>query len=248
MSNRRTREGERVPDVELAELRDGQVRRFPSAELFGGRRVIVFALPGAFTPTCSTAHVPGFVARLKDFRDADIGDVVCLAVNDPFVMEAWQRAEKAEGLRFVADAYGEFTKAMGMSIDHRDAALGTRSWRYSMLVDDGTIKKMFIEPDVPGDPFEVSDADTMWKYLRPNSKGAGSAFVLARHGCAHCARAKELLERHGIVYDAVYLGDELTMQGVKAASGAATVPQVFIEGRLVGGADQLTEFLAQRPT
>jgi glutaredoxin len=117
-----------------------------------------------------------------------------------------------------------------------------------MLVDDGTIEKMFIEPDVPGDPFEVSDADTMWKHLRPNSKGAGSAFVLARHGCAHCARAKELLERHGIVYDAVYLGEELTMQGVKAASGAATVPQVFIEGRLVGGADELTEFLAQRST
>jgi peroxiredoxin/glutaredoxin len=248
MTERQSSEGVRVPDVELAELRDGQVRRFPSKELFDGRRVIVFALPGAFTPTCSTAHVPGFVARLKDFHDAGIAEVVCLAVNDPFVMDAWQRAEKAEGLRFVGDHYGEFTRAMGMSIDHRDAALGTRSWRYSMLVDDGTIEKMFIEPDVPGDPFEVSDADTMWKYLRPNSKGAGSAFILARHGCAHCARAKELLERHGIVYDAVYLGDELTMQGVKAAAGAATVPQVFIEGKLVGGADQLTEYLAQRST
>jgi len=206
----------------------------------------VLALPGAFTPTCSTAHVPGYVARLKDFKGAGIDDIVCLSVNDPFVMEAWQRSEKAEGVRFVADPEAAFTHAMGMAVDHRSASLGTRSWRYSMLVDDGKIETMFIEPDKPGDPFEVSDADTMWKYLRPNQKSAGSAFMLARHGCPHCARAKELLERNGITFEAVYLGDELTMQGVKAASGKATTPQVFIEGKLVGGADQLTEYLSHR--
>jgi glutaredoxin-like protein len=248
MSNRASRAGSRVPDVELAELRDGQVKRLPSAELFRGRRVIVFALPGAFTPTCSTAHVPGYVARRKDFRDAGIDDVVCLSVNDPYVMEAWQRSEKAEEVRFVADPYGEFTQAMGMSIDHRDASLGIRSWRYSMLVDDGRIEIMFIEPDVPGDPFEVSDADTLYQYLRPGAKAAGNAFMLARHGCPHCARAQELLKRQGIAFEAIYLGDDLTMQGVKAASGAATVPQVFIGGKLIGGADQLSSFLAQHET
>ena len=245
MSKRTSREGARVPDVELAELRDGNVKRMSSAELFRGRRVILFALPGAFTPTCSTAHVPGYVARLKDFHAAGIDDVVCLSVNDPFVMEAWQRSEKAQGVRFVADPYGEFTQAMGMSVDHRDASLGTRSWRYSMLVDDGKIEKMFIEPDVPGDPFDVSDAETMFKYLRPNQKTLGPAFMLARHGCPHCARAQELLKGRGIDFEAIYLGDELTMQGVKAASGAATVPQVFFDGKLVGGADQLSEDLAQ---
>jgi glutaredoxin-like protein len=243
MSNRISRVGSPVPTVQLAELRDGNVQHVTSAELFAGRRVILFALPGAFTPTCSTAHVPGYVAKLKDFREAGIDDVVCLSVNDPFVMEAWQRSEKAEGVRFIADSYGEFTAAMGMSIDHRDASLGTRSWRYSMLVDDGKIEAMFIEPDVAGDPFEVSDADTMWNYLRPNQKSKGTAFMLARHGCPHCARAKELLTRSGITFEALYLGDELTMQGVKAASGAATVPQVFIEGKLIGGADQLTDYL-----
>lgn len=247
MSKRESRAGSDVPTLELAELRDGNVRRVSSAELFGGRKVILFALPGAFTPTCSTAHVPGFVAKLKDFQKAGIDDVVCLSVNDPFVMDAWQRAEKAEGLRFIADPFGEFTKAMGMSIDHRDAALGTRSWRYSMLVDDGRIETMFIEPDVPGDPFEVSDADTMWKHLRPNQKSTASAFMLARHGCPHCARAKGLLEQKGVPFEAMYLGDELTMQGVKAASGAATVPQIFIEGKLIGGADQLTEYLSRQP-
>lgn len=209
-----------------------------------GHRVILFALPGAFTPTCSTAHVPGYVARLKDFRQAGIDDIVCLSVNDPYVMEAWQRSEKAEGVRFLADPYGEFTHAMGMSVDHRDASLGTRSWRYSMLVDDGKIEVMFIEPDVPGDPFEVSDADTLFKYLRPGQTPLGPVFMLARHGCPHCARAKDLLNRRGIPFEAVHLGDELTMQGVKAASGVATVPQVFVGGKLVGGADQLAEYLS----
>ena len=245
MSKRESREGSPVPVAELAEMRDGNVKRLSTAELFRGRRVIVFALPGAFTPTCSTAHVPGFVARLKDFKEAGIDDVVCLSVNDPFVMEAWQRSEKAQGVRFIADPYGDFTGKMGMSIDHRDASLGIRSWRYSMLVDDGKIEKMFIEPDVPGDPFEVSDAETLFRYLRPNQKTLGPAFMLARHGCPHCARAQDLLRRHGVAFEAIYLGEELTMQGVKAASGKATVPQIFFDGKLIGGADQLEEFLAQ---
>jgi peroxiredoxin/glutaredoxin len=247
MSKRPSREGAQVPEVQLSELRDGKVKRIASSELFKGRRVILFALPGAFTPTCSTAHVPGYVARLKDFRSAGIDDVVCLSVNDPFVMEAWQRSEKAEGIRFVADPFAEFTEAMGMAVDHRDASLGVRSWRYSMLVIDGKIDKMFIEPDVPGDPFEVSDAETLFRYLRPDAKTLGPAFVLARHGCPHCARAKDLLNERGIACEALYLGDELSMQGVRAASGAATVPQVFIDGKLVGGADQLASYLEQHP-
>jgi len=247
MSKRVSREGARVPEVELSELVDGKVKKYGSRELFGGRKVILFALPGAFTPTCSTAHVPGYVAHLKAFREAGVDDIVCLSVNDPFVMEAWQRSEKAQGVHFVADPFGEFTKEMGMSIDHRDAGLGVRSWRYSMLVNDGVIEKMFIEPDVPGDPFEVSDADTMLKYLRPGQKDLGPVLMLARHGCPFCAKAKDMLSSRGIAFDAVYLGDELTMQGVKAASGAAKVPQVFVGGKLVGGSDQLETFLNSGP-
>jgi glutaredoxin len=115
-----------------------------------------------------------------------------------------------------------------------------------MLVEDGTIKQMFIEPDQPDDPFEVSDAETMLKYLQPNRKTIGPVLVLARHGCPHCARAKQLLTERRIPFDVVHLGDELSMQGVKAASGGTTVPQVFIEGRLVGGADQLVQHLETR--
>jgi peroxiredoxin/glutaredoxin len=230
--------------VELAELADGQVKKYGSRELFNGRKVILFALPGAFTPTCSTAHVPGYVAHLKDFRDAGVDDIVCLSVNDPYVMEAWQKSEKAQGIHFVADPFADFTLAMGMAIDHRDNLLGTRSWRYSMLVNDGKIEKMFIEPDVPGDPFEVSDADTMLKYLAPGRKEIGPVLMLARHGCQYCAKAKQMLSDRSIAFDAIYLGDELTMQGVKAASGAAKVPQVFVDGKLVGGSDQLEKFLS----
>lgn len=245
MSERVSREGERVPQVDLAEMNDGKARRISSKELFGGRRVILFALPGAFTPTCSTAHVPGYVARLKTFKEAGIDDVICLSVNDPFVMEAWQRSEKAQGVHFVADPFAEFTQGMGMSIDHRDNLLGVRSWRYSMVVNDGKIEKMFIEPDVPGDPFEVSDAETMLKHLRPNEKSMGPVLVLARHGCPYCAKAKQMLDERGITFDAVYLGDELTMLGVQAAAGAATVPQVFVDGKLIGGSDHLEAFLAR---
>jgi peroxiredoxin/glutaredoxin len=244
MINRHSLVGSQIPPVQLAELREGSVHRFTTADLFTGRRTIVFALPGAFTPTCSTEHVPGYLARLKDFHDAGLDDIVCLSVNDPYVMEAWQRAEKAEGVRFIADTFGEFTEAMGMSVDHRDESLGTRSWRYSMLVDNGIIETIFIEADVPGDPFKVSDAETMWKYLRPDHKSAGSAFMLARRGCPHCARAKALLTTSDIHYEATYLGEGLTMQGVRAAS--ATVPQVFIGGKLIGGADQLAVYLSEQ--
>jgi glutathione-dependent peroxiredoxin len=243
MNNRVSQEGNRVPDVGLAEMKDGKARRVRAHELFARRRVIVFALPGAFTPTCSTAHVPGYVALLHEFKAAGIDDVICLSVNDPFVMEAWQRSEKAEGIHFIADPFAEFTRAMNMAVDQHEALLGTRSWRYSMLVDDGKIEKMFIEPDVPGDPFEVSDAETMFEFLRPGHKKIGPVLMLARHGCSYCAKAKAMLQEHGIGFEAVHLGQELTMQGVKAASGTAKVPQIFIDGKLIGGAEDLAQLL-----
>ncbi len=246
MANRISREGQRVPNAELAELREGNVHRVRGSELFGGKRVILFALPGAFTPTCSTAHVPGYVAHLDEFRDAGIDDVICLSVNDPYVMEAWQRSEKAQGIHFVADPFAEFTQGMGMAIENREAGLGVRSWRYSMVVKDGVIEKMFIEPDKPGDPFEVSDAETMRRYLLPNRRAIGPILMLARHGCPYCARAEEMLRSRGLRYDIVHLGDELTMQGVKAASGAAKVPQIFIDGKLIGGSSELEHYLDER--
>jgi len=214
---RASKEGQRVPTVPLAEMKGGIVRDLSSDEIFGDRRVILFALPGAFTPTCSTAHVPGYVALVNELKAAGIDDVVCLSVNDPFVMQAWQESEKAQGIHFVADPFAEFTTAMGMAVDHR--------------LDD---------------PFEVSDAETMLRYLRPERQTLGPVLVLARHGCPSCDRAKQMLKERDIPFDSVYLGEELTMRGIKAASGASTVPQVFIAGKLVGGSDQLAQFLQNR--
>jgi glutaredoxin-like protein len=241
---RASREGQRIPDVQLAETINGEVRTVSSAELLSRGRVVLFALPGAFTPTCSTAHVPGYVSLLDEFKSADIADVICLSVNDPYVMQAWQESEQAQGIHFVADPFAEFTNAMGMSVDNRESLLGTRSWRYSMLVVDGTIEKMFIEPEDGDDPFKVSDAETMLEYLRPGRKRVGPVLMLARHGCPYCQRAKALLTERGIQFETVSLGDGgLTMRGVKAASGRTTVPQIFIGGKLIGGSDELGQFL-----
>jgi peroxiredoxin len=105
MAERTSRVGSQIPDGELVELRDGKLLRTRTADLFKGRRIVLFALPGAFTPTCSTTHVPGYVTLLNDFRQAGINDVICLAVNDPYVMDAWQREEKAQGLHFMSDPF-----------------------------------------------------------------------------------------------------------------------------------------------
>jgi peroxiredoxin/glutaredoxin len=242
-------EGQRVPDARLAEMTEGgEVRAVSSRALLGHGRKILFALPGAFTPTCSTAHVPGYVALLNELKSAGIDDVVCLSVNDPYVMQAWQQSEQAQGIHFVADPFAEFTTAMNMAVDHRETLLGTRSWRYSMVIEDGTIEKMFIEPEEGDDPFKVSDAETMLRYLRPGHRGLGPVLMLARHGCPYCHRAKALLTERGIRFDVVHLGDELTMQGVKAASGGTTVPQIFVNGELIGGSDQLADFLGRQRT
>jgi glutaredoxin-like protein len=237
-----SREGSTVPRATFKMLRGGQLGSVSSDDIFKGRRVMLFALPGAYTPTCSTGHVPRFVELAPELRKHGVDDIVCLSVNDPFVMDAWQREQNAETLIFLPDAEGTFTTEMGMLVDKSEAGLGKRSWRYSMLVSDGRIEKMFIEPDKPGDPFEVSDADTALTYLDPSRK-LGSVTMFARHGCPFCERAHQILEERGIPHERIYLGEGISMNSVRAASGAAKVPQVFIGGKLIGGSDALAEFL-----
>jgi glutaredoxin-like protein len=237
-----SREGSTVPETTFKVVRNGQLTTVRSDELFKGRRVIVFALPGAYTPTCSTGHVPRFVELAAELRKHGIDDIVCLSVNDPFVMDAWQREQHAGAITFIPDCDGSFTSAMGMLVDKSEAGLGKRSWRYSMIVDDGRIEKMFVEPEKPGDPFEVSDADTALGYLDP-ARSMGAVTLFARHGCPFCERAKSMLTERGIPFEVIYLGDGITMSSVRAATGAAKVPQVFIDGKLIGGSDALAAFL-----
>jgi peroxiredoxin len=144
-------------------------------DIFGGKRVVVFSLPGAFTPTCSTSHLPRYEELYAEFKALGVDKVVCISVNDAFVMFQWGKAQNAQNVFLLPDGNGEFTRKMGMLVEKSNLGFGLRSWRYSMVVDDGKIEKIFIEPgyddNCPTDPFEVSDADTMLNYLKQAKKG-----------------------------------------------------------------------------
>lgn len=139
-------------------------------DIFKGKKVVVFSLPGAFTPTCSTSHLPRYEELNEEFKGQGVDQIICLSVNDAFVMFQWGKSQGAENVFLLPDGSGEFTRKMGMLVNKDNLGFGMRSWRYSMLVDDGEIKKMFVEPgfedNCPTDPFEVSDADTMLNYLK----------------------------------------------------------------------------------
>lgn len=139
-------------------------------DLFKGKKVVVFALPGAFTPTCSTTHLPRYEEQYEAFKAQGVDEVICLSVNDAFVMHKWGVDQGRKNVFLLPDGSGEFTRKMGMLVDKSNLGFGMRSWRYSMLVDDLKIEKMFVEEDFsdncPTDPFVVSDADTMLGYLK----------------------------------------------------------------------------------
>jgi glutaredoxin-like protein len=238
-------EGKRIPNVTFRTRQDGQWKDVTTDELFRGRDVIVFALPGAYTPTCSSTHLPRYNELAPVFRKLGIDDIVCLSVNDAFVMSEWQKDQNAPNVTFIPDGNGEFSDKMGLLVDKSNLGFGKRSWRYSMLVRDGTIEKMFIEPQKEGDPFEVSDADTMLRHIAPREKAPEPAVVFAKVGCPHCARAKELLRSNGVVFEEVTLGKGVTSSTLRAVSGKGMAPQVFIGGRLIGGADELEKYFAE---
>jgi peroxiredoxin len=149
-------------------------------DVFAGKNVVVFSLPGAFTPTCSTSHLPRYEALYSELQGLGVDAVVCVSVNDAFVMYQWGLAQKAKNVFLLPDGNGEFTRKMGMLVDKSNLGFGMRSWRYSMYVEDGKIEKMFIEDEYsdncPTDPFAVSDADTMLKYLQSKKeKGTAAA-------------------------------------------------------------------------
>jgi glutaredoxin-like protein len=239
-------EGQRAPDATFRTRRDHEWVDVTSRDVFDGKTVVVFSLPGAFTPTCSSSHVPRYNQLVPQFKALGIDDVICLSVNDAFVMNEWQRAQNADRVTFLPDGNGEFTDGMGLLVDKDDLGFGKRSWRYSMLVRDGVIEKMFVEPEAPGDPFEVSDADTMLKYLDPDGVLPHDVAVFSRDGCPFCARAKGMLQDAGIDYEELLLNRDYTDQTLRAVSRAITYPQVFIDGELVGGSDELAAWLAER--
>jgi len=239
------REGQRVPNVVFHQIEGEDWKDVSTDELFAGKTVILFALPGAFTPTCSSTHLPRYNELASVFKDNGVDDIICLSVNDTFVMNCWKSDQHAENVTFIADGNGEFSDGMGLLVDKTAIGFGKRSWRYSMLVKDGVIEKMFIEPDEPGDPFQVSDADTMLNYINAKASMPSRVTVLTKPGCPHCARAKKLLNAKGMRFEEIELGQNgLSYSTLQAVSGKGTTPQIFIDGTLVGGADELEAKLA----
>ena len=213
-------------------------------ELFNGKTVVVFSLPGAFTPTCSSTHLPRYNELAAEFKQNGVDDILCVSVNDTFVMNAWKADQEAENITVIPDGNGEFTQGMGMLVSKNGLGFGDRSWRYSMLVKNGVVEKMFIEPEKDGDPFEVSDADTMLKHINPSWQDNPSVAVFSKPGCPFCAKAKQALQDKGIKYEEIVLGKDATTVSVRAITGKTSVPQVFIGGRYIGGSEELDQYLA----
>lgn len=141
-----------------------------SDDIFKGKKVIVLALPGAFTPTCSSTHLPGYEEKYDELKSLGIDEIYCLSVNDAFTMFQWGKNLGIKKVKMLPDGNGEFTEKMGMLVKKENLGFGARSWRYSMFVDNGEIQKVFAEAgqidNCPTDPFEVSDVDTMLAYLK----------------------------------------------------------------------------------
>ncbi|MDH3690828.1 MAG: glutathione peroxidase [Gammaproteobacteria bacterium] len=239
-----SREGQPVPTVTFRTRENGQWLDVTTDELFKEKTVVVFALPGAFTPTCSSSHLPRYNELAEVFKQNGVDDIICISVNDAFVMEEWKRQQQATKVRLIPDGNGTFTEALGMLVDKGKLGFGKRSWRYSMLVKDTVIKKMFIEPEVEGDPFQVSDADTMLNYLNPNAREPEFATIFTRQGCPYCAQAKSLLTEHGVQFEQLELQNMISPRSLRALTGSTSVPQIFIHGEHIGGADELERYLS----
>jgi glutaredoxin-like protein len=239
----KNREGQPVPQVTFRTRNNHEWVDVTSEEIFKGKTVVVFALPGAFTPTCSSTHVPRYNQLAPLMKQHGVDEVICVSVNDAFVMNEWQKDQNASNITFLPDGNGDFTRGMGMLVSKDDLGFGERSWRYSMLVRDGIVEKMFIEPDVPGDPFEVSDADTMLSAIAPTASAPPDVVVFSRDGCPYCVRTKGMLREAGIEFDELVLNRDFSESTIRAVSGESTVPQVFINGDYIGGSEAVEAYL-----
>ena len=238
------KEGQTIPNVTFTTRQNGEWVKVTTDQLFKGKNVVVFALPGAFTPTCSSTHLPRYNELAGVFFANGVDSIVCISVNDTFVMNEWAKDQVANNVILLPDGNGEFAEAMGMLIDKRNLGFGLRSWRYSMLVKNGIIEKMFIEPDIDGDPFEVSDADTLLNYINPNAKKPPVATIFTKEGCPFCSAAKAALEDADIRYEEIKINnDRITNRTLRAVAQSVSVPQMFIDGKHIGGSKELAAYL-----
>ncbi|HEX5065803.1 MAG TPA: peroxiredoxin [Myxococcota bacterium] len=151
--------GDKIPSVKLKTMKDGKMSDITTDEIFRGKKVVLFAVPGAFTPTCSMQHLPGFVEKAGEIRAKGVDTIACISVNDAFVMGAWGKDKGAEGkVLMLADGNAEFAKALGLDFDGSGIGFGVRSQRYALVADDGVVKQLAVEQPMK---FEVSSADAI---------------------------------------------------------------------------------------
>lgn len=235
--------GQKIPDVNFKVINKGEWETINTIKEFENKKVIIHALPGAATPTCSTAHLPRYEELFSKFKANGVDAVYCLSVNDTFVMNAWKKELGVNSIVMLPDGNGEFSDKMGMLVDKSDLGFGKRSWRYSMLVNNNIIEQMFIEPFEEGDPFKVSDADTMLKYINENESLPEAVAIITREGCSFCANAKNLLNEKNIDFHEIKKESGLGSVALRAISGNRTYPQIFIEGKVIGGYNELIQYL-----
>ena len=160
--------GDKIPSVILKQLTASGMQDLSTDSVFGGKKVVMFAVPGAYTPTCSAKHLPGYVQHLDAFKSQGI-DVACMSVNDPFVMKSWAESAKAEGITMLADGNCSFTKALGLEMDGTAYGLGTRSQRFALYAENGVVKSLEVEK---AGAFEVSSAEAMLKAISGSKAAA----------------------------------------------------------------------------
>jgi len=163
-----------VPQVQFVLRESGEFVNKTSAELFNGKRVVLFSLPGAFTPTCSAYQLPGFEEKYDDFIGLGINDIYCISVNDGFVMNAWAQDQNIEKVKLIPDGNAYFTRSMGMLVNKSNLGFGDRSWRYAAVVDNGVIEKLFVEPgqrdNAPEDPYVETTPENVFEYVKTTVK------------------------------------------------------------------------------
>ena len=172
-----------VPQVEFVFRENGEFVTTPSLDLFADKRVVIFSLPGAFTPTCSAYQLPGFEERYEEFIQLGIDAIYCISVNDGFVMNAWGKDQKIEKVKLIPDGNAYFTRSMGYLVSKSNLGFGERSWRYAAVVDNGLIEKIFVEEgfrdNADTDPYEVSTPENVLKYVRTTVRETAQALQTA---------------------------------------------------------------------
>ena len=163
-----------VPQVQFVLRESGEFVNKTSAELFNGKRVVLFSLPGAFTPTCSAYQLPGFEEKYDDFIGLGINDIYCISVNDGFVMNAWAQDQNIKNVKLIPDGNAYFTRSMGMLVNKSNLGFGDRSWRYAAVVDNGVIEKLFVEDgmrdNADTDPYEKTTPENIFEYVKTTVK------------------------------------------------------------------------------